>query len=206
VTDLRPAGVAAFDFDGTLVSRDSFGRFLSHLLGPGRFARTLACSGPAMSASYRRAGRDGAKAALLARTLAGIPVQDVVSAGEEFGGRLASEIRPEMSDLMYWHDSQGHERILVSASLAVYLEPLGRATGFSQVIATRLEADDDGRLTGRLDGTNVRAAEKALRLQQVIHPDAEIWAYGDSAGDVELLAMAHHPVWVGRRRRSGPQI
>jgi phosphatidylglycerophosphatase C len=205
VTDLSPAGVAAFDFDGTLVSRDSFGRFLSHLLGPRRLARVLACAGPAMSAGYRRGGRDGAKAALLARTVAGIPVKDALAAGEEFADRLAGEIRPEMSDLMDWHDGQGHERILVSASLAVYLEPLGRATGFSQVIATRLEADGDGRLTGRMEGTNVRAAEKALRLQAVIHPDAEIWAYGDSAGDIELLAMAHHPVWVGRRRRSGQQ-
>jgi phosphatidylglycerophosphatase C len=202
VTDLNSAGVAAFDFDGTLVSRDSFGRFLSLLLGPTRFARALAGSGPAMSAGYRRAGRDGAKAALLARTVAGLPVTEVVAAGEEFAGRLAGEIRPEMSDLMEWHDGQGHERILVSASLAVYLEPLGRATGFSQVIATRLEANSDGRLTGRMHGTNVRAAEKALRLQAVIQPDAEIWAYGDSAGDIELLAMAHHPVWVGRRRRS----
>jgi phosphatidylglycerophosphatase C len=158
-----------------------------------------------MSAGYRRGGRDGAKAALLARTVAGIPVKEVVAAGEEFAGRLAEEIRPEMSDLMDWHDSQGHERILVSASLAVYLEPFGRATGFSRVIATRLEANGDGRLTGRMDGTNVRAAEKALRLQAVIHPGAEIWAYGDSAGDIELLAMADHPVWVGRRGRSAPR-
>jgi phosphatidylglycerophosphatase C len=197
--------VAAFDFDGTLVSRDSFGRFLSQLLGPRHFARVLVCSGPAMSAGYRRGGRDEAKAALLTKTLAGLPVEDVVAAGEQFADRLASEIRPKMSDLMDWHDSQGHQRILVSASLAVYLEPLGRATGFSQVIATRLETDGNGRLTGRIEGSNVRAAEKALRLQGVIHPDAEIWAYGDSAGDIELLAMAHHPVWVGRRRRSRQQ-
>jgi phosphoserine phosphatase len=27
----------------------------------------------------------------------------------------------------------------------------------------------------------------------------ELWAYGDSAGDRELLAMADHPTRVGRR-------
>jgi phosphoserine phosphatase len=27
----------------------------------------------------------------------------------------------------------------------------------------------------------------------------ELWAYGDSAGDEELLALADHPTWVGRR-------
>ena len=26
--------------------------------------------------------------------------------------------------------------------------------------------------------------------------DAELWAYGDSAGDAELLSAADHPVWV----------
>jgi phosphoserine phosphatase len=29
--------------------------------------------------------------------------------------------------------------------------------------------------------------------------DVELWAYGDSPGDAELLAMADHPTWVGRR-------
>jgi phosphatidylglycerophosphatase C len=57
-------------------------------------------------------------------------------------------------------------------------------------------------LTGRLDGPNVRAGQKALLLKEVLGPGpVELWAYGDSAGDREMLAMADHPTLVPHRRR-----
>jgi phosphatidylglycerophosphatase C len=196
----RPVGVAAFDFDGTLVRRDSFPRFLTFLMGRPQFVRTLAASSLSMYTAYGRSGRDGAKAALLSRTVAGLPARTVALAGEMFAHTLVREVRPKMAEIMRWHDLRGHRRILVSASLAEYLEPFGRVTGFDRVIATRLEVDEMGLLTGRMDGGNVRAAEKALRLAEEVTANSEIWAYGDSGGDEELLALADHPVWVGRRR------
>ena len=67
-------------------------------------------------------------------------------------------------------------------------------------MCTRLEQDPDGRLTGRLRGANCRGPEKARRveewLEQAELEDAELWAYGDSASDDELLAAADHPVRV----------
>ena len=49
-------------------------------------------------------------------------------------------------------------------------------------------------------GCNCRAAEKRRRLEQWLEEQrwvhAEVWAYGDSAGDRELLARADHAVWV----------
>ncbi len=195
-------GVAAFDFDGTLVKGDSFPRFLAHLLGRRRFGLLLLMALPAMLSSYRLSGRDGAKSVLLSRTLAGLSVDAARAAAEEFARTLVARIRPVMAEVMAWHERQGHKRILVSASLALYLEPFGQLKGFDEVIATRLEVGSDGRLTGRMDGPNVRAEQKAIRLAEALAPDpVEIWAYGDSAGDVEMLAMADHPVWAGRRLR-----
>ncbi len=127
---------------------------------------------------------------------------EVGQEGAAFGALLAGRIRPALVERMAWHDRQGHRRILVSASLAVYLEPFGRLTGFDHVIATRLEVDGTGRLTGRLHGPNVRAHQKALRLQELLGPSpVELWAYGNSAGDREMLAMADHPTRVSRRWR-----
>ncbi len=35
----------------------------------------------------------------------------------------------------------------------------------------------------------------------------ELWAYGDSSGDEELLTAADHPTWVGRRAsRNGDPV
>jgi phosphatidylglycerophosphatase C len=199
--DVAAAGVAAFDFDGTLVRGDSLPVFLSLLLGRFGFAATLLRAGPAMIAAYRRDGRDAAKAELLYRALRGADRARIAAVGSEFAARLAGRIRRDMGARLAWHKSQGHTLVLVSASLAVYLEPFGRLTGFDRVIATELEAGTDGHLTGRLAGANVRARQKAIRLSALLPPRAEVWAYGNSAGDREMLAMADHPHTVGWGRR-----
>jgi phosphatidylglycerophosphatase C len=199
----RP-GVAAFDFDRTLVPGDSLPRFLGRVLGREGFVRAAIVAAPAMVLGYRRAGRDGSKAALLKQALAGQAADHVAEVGAAFGAALAERIRPAMRERMAWHDRHGHRRVLVSASLAVYLEPFGHLTGFDQVIATRLETGDDGRLTGRLNGPNVRGDQKAIRLRELLGcRKVEMWAYGDSAGDREMLAMADHPIRITRRAQRG---
>ena len=93
--------------------------------------------------------------------------------------------------------------MLASASLEPYLLPFGDSLGVDGVVCTRLERGRDGLLTGRLEGPNCRGAEKARRLEAWLVDnglaDATLWAYGDSAGDDELLARADRPVRSGRR-------
>lgn len=195
-------GIAAFDFDGTLVRGDSLPRFLSILLGRRRFASVLSSRAPAMIAAYRSTGRDGAKAALLLGAVAGVDAAFAAEVGGSFSRTLARQVRPEMTARIAWHREQGHQLVLVSASLGLYLIPFGELTGFDEVIATALEVGPDGRLTGRLDGENVRAAQKAVVLRELVGPEAAtIWAYGDSRGDREMLAMADHPTLITRRLR-----
>jgi phosphatidylglycerophosphatase C len=197
--DAAPRRVAAFDFDGTLVPGDSLRPFLLRLLGSTRLAVALAEAGPSMAVAYRRGGRDAAKAALFRRAVTGLDSAAVDEAGRVFGAELAGRVRPDMADRVAWHRRAGHELVLVSASLTAYLEPFAGHLGLDQVIATRLEVGPDGALTGRLAGPNVRGEEKASRLRRWLEGDpAEIWAYGDSAGDREMLAMADHPTLVGR--------
>jgi len=86
--------------------------------------------------------------------------------------------------------------VLASASLELLLEPWARAAGVDDVLATRLEVRD-GRLTGRLAGPNCYGPEKVARLEALVGDLAgvELYAYGDSRGDRELLAAAQHPVY-----------
>jgi HAD superfamily hydrolase (TIGR01490 family) len=99
-----------------------------------------------------------------------------------------------MVERLGWHRSQGHEVVVVSASFTDYLRPVADRLGVDAVLATELEVVD-GRLTGRLAGANVRGAEKVRRLETWLGDEpAELWAYGDSSGDRELLARADHPV------------
>ena len=198
-------GVAAFDFDGTLIHGDSSHIFLTQLLGRRRLGAALAAAAPAMGLGYVRGGRDRAKAALFSRALPGVEAARVDALGRTFGRQLAGRVRADLTARLGWHRDRGHRLVLVSASLANYLEPFAAEVGIDDVIATRLEVDGDGRLTGKLAGANVRGAEKAVRLRALLGPEpVELWAYGDSRGDREMLAMADHPQLVDGRAILAP--
>lgn len=196
---VTPRRVAAFDFDGTLTRHDSLAPFLARVVGWGRLAAAALRDAPALArVAAGRGDRDLTKERLLVRLLAGEERQRLHRLGTEYGALLAhGRIRPEMRARVEWHRSQGHELVIVSASLDVYLEEVARRLGFDAVLCTSLEYADDGRCTGRLLGGNCRAQVKADRLHAYLAGEAaELWAYGDSAGDDAMLAMADHPVRV----------
>jgi phosphatidylglycerophosphatase C len=89
--------------------------------------------------------------------------------------------------------------VIVSASLAAYLRPLAQRLGVDEVLCTDVIRSGD-RYGSRLAGRNCRADEKRRRLDEWLDArhlgDAEVWAYGNSAGDRELLDRADHAVWV----------
>jgi HAD superfamily hydrolase (TIGR01490 family) len=199
--------VAAFDFDGTLTRRDSLLPFLVFVRGAAATAQAVVAEGPLFGrVLLGRASRDEAKEALLTRLLGGAELQQLSDSGRAFAERLVTrEIRPAMRRRLDWHRRAGHRVVIVSASPTLYLEPAGRGLGVDAVLATTLEVGANGRLTGRLEGRNCRGDEKAKRLRAWLdgsghEPSNQIWAYGDSRGDTEMLALADVAVWVGWRR------
>jgi phosphatidylglycerophosphatase C len=82
---------------------------------------------------------------------------------------------------------------IVSASPELYIRPWAERIGVTEVIASRL-AFAEGRFTGRLLGANCFGPEKARRIEAELGPSgaARIYAYGDSEGDREMLALATH--------------
>lgn len=185
--------IAAFDFDGTLTRRDTLGPFLVWLCGPRAVAAAVVRTAPGLAAAVSGLGnRDASKAALFARLLAGRPVDAVQRVVDRYAERVVrTALRPDTVGRLRWHQRSGHQLVIVSASPALYVEPVARRLGVPTVLATQLEVGPDGRLTGRLLGGNVRGPEKARLLRA--HLDGgwrTLYAYGDSAGDRELLAMA----------------
>ena len=182
--------------------------FLARTCGKRSLALVLAQLAPSAARSRVRPAdgdhhRDVAKEAMLKALLAGRSVEWLDEVGREYARTvLEGQLRPEMVNQLTWHREQGHELILVSASLSAYLEPFGEAHGFDHVIAVDLAADDAGTLTGSLARPNVRGPEKAVRIRGWLRGDvpAFMWAYGNSSGDRAMLAMADQPVWIGRGR------
>jgi phosphatidylglycerophosphatase C len=192
----EPRCVAAFDFDGTISERDTLTPFLAMVCGRTRLYGSVARRSPAMAATFvGLRDRDGEKERLLTTLLRGRSAGEIRATGARYAEQLLQQrpFRLDTLDRLAWHRSEGHDVVIVSASLDVYLEPIAAGLGVEHVIATRLAEGPDGRLTGRLEGPNVRGPEKASRLRAWLGDEtAELWAYGDSAGDRELLAMADH--------------
>jgi HAD superfamily hydrolase (TIGR01490 family) len=202
--------VAAFDFDGTLSTRDNFVPFLRCFAGTPATAQAF-ITGAVHLAQAGRAhwSRNAMKAEVLQQLVAGRDRADLDDTAREFAADVVvRHLRAEAVERADWHRVQGHRLVIVSASLAVYLRPIAKHLRFDGVLATELELGDDGYLTGRMDGENVRGPEKARRLDEWLareFPDTTpfIWAYGDSSGDKELWARADRAVRLGRRAHLG---
>lgn len=200
----RPAVVAAFDVDGTLTTHDCVVPFLRRIAGTARLAAGLLARPHRLVPALIRRDRDSLKAlsadvAFRGRSIAAVEAE----AGEFAAGLHRARLRDDTVATLQRHRADGHTVVLVSASFAVYLHPLARLLGVEHVVATELETDATGlRYTGALLGPNCRGREKVVRLHRWMDEqasprvDVELWAYGDSAGDRELIADADHGVWV----------
>lgn len=198
--------VAAFDFDGTLTHGGSVASFLIRVRGLVPFAVAAARELPAIvrGAVVGGTAADEAKEALFARLLAGLPAEEASRIGTEFAEHhLRRRLRPDTRARLEWHRSQGHAVVVVSASPECYVRPAAELLGADAALATRLAVSGD-LLTGRYEGKNCRGGEKYarvmgwLRSQGASADQAVLWAYGNSRGDLRLLAAADHGVDAGR--------
>jgi phosphatidylglycerophosphatase C len=210
----RPA-VAAFDFDGTLTDAGSMLPFLVYVRG------VLPVAGAVLrhAVDLVRGGvlggtaADRAKEALFIRLLAGLPADEFEKRSMAFAEvHVRRHLRRDARARLEWHLAQGHQVVVISASPESYVGPAAELVGAQGVLATRLEVDASGRLTGRYEGKNCRGTEKYTRLMGWLRangllgagsPQPVLWAYGNSRGDLRLLDAADHPVDAGRLGRLG---
>jgi HAD superfamily hydrolase (TIGR01490 family) len=198
-----PPPLAAFDLDGTLTRRDTLMPFLERAIGRQKTYRALLASSLPLARAAALGGphRDRAKAVLLQRVFGGLPLAALTEAAESYADHVvATALRPDIRARVDWHRAEGHQLVLVSASPELYVAPIGQRLGFDAVLSTRLEVDAEGRLTGRLSGMNCRGPEKVVRLKEWRGEDLAVaYAYGDSSGDREMLALAETAVRIRNR-------
>jgi phosphatidylglycerophosphatase C len=171
-------------------------------VGPaGSLALALWSAPLAVGVVTKIASRDRLKAAVVDAAFSGRRAADVEQAGRNHAERIRERwLRDDTVARLRWHQQAGHRTVLVSASLRPYLDPFGAWLGVDGVVCTDLGVDAEGRLDGTLLDGNCRAAAKVARLYEHLGGrPATLWAYGDSAGDRELLAEADHAHLVGKR-------
>jgi phosphatidylglycerophosphatase C len=197
--------VAAFDLDGTLTTRDCVVPFLRRVAGTRSLATRMLRHPVGLAGAGLRRDRDALKRASAAGAFAGHDADEVQRIADAFAEEVhASWLRRDVVAELEQHRDRGDAVVVVSASFEVYVRPIAALLGAQDVLATRLDVDAAGRLSGQLVGTNCRGPEKVRRLHAWLdeHTDGRsavgVTAYGDSAGDRELLLDADVARWVGR--------
>jgi phosphatidylglycerophosphatase C len=188
--------IAFFDLDGTLTRRDTLPDFIRHSVGLPRFLWGAAALSP-MLAAYAAGlvSNARAKECLVAHFYKNADLAWFKERGERYSReRLPALLRHEGIKRVKWHLAAGHEVVIVSASIETWIEGWSQPLGLG-LLATKLEADAAGRLTGRFASPNCHGEEKVRRIREsyALEKYGCIYAYGDSNGDQAMLDLAQKP-------------
>ncbi|MGB3829906.1 MAG: HAD-IB family hydrolase [Ornithinimicrobium sp.] len=194
------APLVVWDVDRSLTFKDTLLPFLAKVVGPGAWPGVL--TSVSAHTAARGGGRAGLKKGLLQRCLAGRAEAEVQEVAHEFARTIETQMcRRDALARWAWHHRRGHRLALASASLDLYLQPLGHALGAERVLATGLQVED-GRFTGAMSTANCRGAEKARRINELIEATRPVfvWIYSDSRSDQPSLDLADVPIRVSQWR------
>ncbi|MDP5171874.1 MAG: HAD-IB family hydrolase [Bacteroidia bacterium] len=187
-----PDTLAVFDFDGTLTTQDSMLAFCHYVVGPRNYALGLLRLAPLLLGfKFRLVSNVRAKEAFMSAFLGGRSIEEL----ERYAQRFCEEVlptilRPGGLAAIDAHKASGHELLLITASLELWVKPW--ASNRQIPVLGSVGEYSNGIFTGKLTGNNCHGPEKVLRLQAWLggKRPARVIAYGDSLGDKELLAYA----------------
>lgn len=179
----------AFDFDGTLTTRDTLLAFIRYtkgtkafLLGFLRYAHLLVLMKLGLYPNWK------VKQQVFTWFFRGMSLDVFDTLCCQFAADNRSLLRPEGIRAVEQAKAEGAEVLIVSASIDNWVQSF-----FPEVtiVGTQIE-EQNGRLTGRFLTLNCYGQEKVNRIL-ALYPNRleyHLTAFGDSRGDKQLLAFA----------------
>ena len=181
--------VYAFDFDGTLTTRDTLLEFIRYACGTVRFLWGFLLYSPLLVLMKLRLYSNGkAKQKVFAHFFKEMTIEAFDALCQDFASNHRHLLRPEVVSQLEQALSEGSEVLIVSASIDNWVQPFFPKV---KVLGTQIEVID-GRLTGRFLTPNCYGQEKVSRILTLFpnRKDYHLTAFGDSRGDKEMLAFA----------------
>lgn len=184
--------LALFDFDGTITTKDTFLEFIRFYYGTNKFLWGFLLASPWLVLfKLKIIPNYKAKEKVLDWFFKGLSIQEFDAMSDRFCREVVPRlIRPKALAEIQKHMAEGTTVVVISASAENWVRPWCVANGLN-CLATQLVVVD-GKITGRINGFNCYGPEKEKRIRacyQLEYFD-EIFAYGDSRGDKEMLALA----------------
>jgi HAD superfamily hydrolase (TIGR01490 family) len=185
--------IAAFDFDGTITTKDTLWEFIKTTHHPLKIAANLILASPFLALYKAGLWSNGkAKQALFSRFYKNWPSEKFNHFGMSFQSAIDGCLRQEVYRELKTHLAKGHQVIIVSASIENWIASWAEKEGIAAVIATRIEVDPHGRLTGRFLSPNCYGEEKVRRILEMFPARNRytLVAYGNGNGDTAMLRWA----------------
>lgn len=186
--------IAFFDFDGTITTKDTLFEIIRFQKGSAAFyAGMLVLSPLLVMFKMKLISNQRMKEIVLRFFFRNDSFPVFQQLCDDFcRHRLPSLLRPKALNAIAWHQSEGHAVYIVTASAENWVAPWSQTLGIP-CLGTRLAVKDD-QITGLLEGKNCNGDEKVCRIREAVPLAAfgTIYAYGDSSGDREMLALAQH--------------
>ncbi|MFR9166064.1 MAG: HAD family hydrolase [Dysgonomonas sp.] len=190
--------IAAFDFDGTITTKDTLFDFISFYHGRFRlFTGLIVLSPTLLMYLLKITTNDDAKQKMFSYFFKNEPADHFNEICTKYSQRIVEITNKEIIEKIKWHRQQSHVVIIISASVRNWIEPWAKSAGIEKVLATEIEVKDNT-VTGKFSSKNCYGKEKVNRLSAE-YPnikDYTLYAYGDSSGDRELLETADYPTLV----------
>ena len=181
--------IYAFDFDGTLTTRDTLLEFIRFACGTPRFLLGFLLHAPLLVLMKLRLYPNGsAKQRVFSYYFKGMPIEKFDDLCQDFARTHRHLLRTDVVHRLEQAEAEGTEVLIVSASIDNWVQPFFPSV---TVVGTQIEVTGR-RLTGRFLTPNCYGQEKVRRIL-ALHPDRSeyhLTAYGDSRGDREMLAFA----------------
>lgn len=190
--NMRPA-VHAFDFDGTLTSKDTLIEFIRFAKG-GKVLLKCMLRHLHLLLAMRLGMYDNgrAKEAVFAYCFRGTTVESFDDICRRFAAENAGLMRPKaIAGMRRILQGKNTKVVVVSASVDRWVAPFFADMPEVTVIGTEAEVKD-GIVTGRFSTPNCYGEEKVRRIKEIF-PDRRnyrLTAYGDSGGDRAMLDFA----------------
>jgi HAD superfamily hydrolase (TIGR01490 family) len=203
VTTAPERSAAFFDLDKTVIARSSTLAFSRPFYAGGLITRRAMLRSAYAHFFYQVNGADHDQMERMRRYLSslttGWDVQQVrVIVAETLTELISPLVYEEATTLIAEHHEAGRDVVIVSASGAEVVEPIGTMLGADHVVATQMVVED-GRYTGDIDfyayGVNKATAIRELAAERG-YDLAASYAYSDSATDVPMLEAVGHPFAV----------
>ena len=184
-------GIAFFDLDGTITSKDTLFEFIKFVVGERYFWFGVLVMSPLILLFLLKIyPSEKLKENFFSFYLKRHTEQELLQKGKEFCDTIMPQIvYPKALEKIEWFKSENYRIIIITASSSIWLGEWCKQQNI-EISATEFEVKN-GIFTGKIAGKNNYGKEKAIRVQKILREETYpvSYGFGDSKADLYFMKL-----------------